>query len=853
MTTSTSPRQFLSNFDPSPSSHDEIVDANGMIRPYWGNIVAELDELGTDELLQRQTATIGALDHDGVTYNSANDGSLSRRRWQLDALPTIIPEQEWNQTEVGFIQRAELLNLVLSDLYGERRLLSSGVLPLEMILSDPMFLRSNDGIRLPGEKQLFLTCSDLVRGADSTWTVLSDRTQVPSGAGYTMEDRSVISQLFPRLYRSSNVRRISPFFEKLRAGLSAVAPAGVDKPRAVVLSPGVLSETAFEHAFLAAELGIPLVEGSDLSMRDGSIWMQSISGPKPVHIIVRRVDGWFCDPLELRGDSQLGVTGLNEACRRGTVSIVNPIGSGVCENNGLNAYLPELCRYFFGEDLHLRSAQSWWCGDPASMSHVVSNLSDMVIRPTSRLLESQTVFGSELSSVESAELIKRIKKRPHLWVGQERIEPATTPTFIGGNPSRRRSVLRTFAVADADTYYVLPGGLTRVANKNETLHVTNRSGAAAKDTWVLRGTQATAGANDFVDLNLNTRLDSDAAESLSSRAAENLFWLGRYAERAEAAARIIRSVNRRRLDFQDSRPGPGLESLDVLLRAITHVTATYPGFTEDGATTHPFEEIFSLIVDPERSGSIRHSIDRLLSGSEVVREQMSRDNWLVAGSLQQHLIEFGHAQFNDREEAIQRSLGQILSELLALSGIGAESLVRDPAWCYLDIGRRIERATQTLRLLQSCLEQSYSQQTEKLVVLSLLSASESSITYRRRYRSGAHASSAINLLIFAKDNPRSVVFQLDRLAEDLDLLAELTPLDKPRVRTLKAYEKALRLLLTVDVETLTRVDETVTARTDLQQFTTQMISTLAELSSGLSDEDFPHITLQQSITIPNLL
>ncbi len=853
MTASITPRQFLSDFEPTPTSHDEIVDARGEVRPHWGKIVNELDELGTTELLQRQTATIDALDHDGVTYNSAGDGSHGRRRWQLDALPTIIPEDEWNQVEKGFIQRAELLNLILTDLYGQRQLLSNGALPLELILSDPMFLRANDGIQLPGAKQLFLTCSDLVRGADSNWTVLSDRAQVPSGAGYTMENRSVISQLFPRVYRSSNVRRIAPFFDKLRAGLTNVAPAGVEKPRAVVLSPGVLSETAFEHAFLAAELGIPLVEGSDLSMRDGSIWMQSISGPKPVHIIARRVDGWFCDPLELRGDSQLGVTGLNEACRRGTVSVVNPIGSGVCENNGLNAYLPTLCRQLLGEDLLLRSAQSWWCGDQASLSHVLTNIDQMVIRPASRLLEDQTVFGSELTADELTDLTARIKDKPHLWVGQERIEPATAPTFIGGEPLRRRSVLRTFAVADNDSYYVLPGGLTRVASEGETLHVTNRNGAAAKDTWVLRG--SSDNATDFVDLNLNTatRLDSDAAESLSSRAAENLFWLGRYAERAEAAARVIRAVNRRRLDFQDSRPGPGLESLEVLLRAITHVTATYPGFVEEGSTAQPFDEMFNLIVDPNRAGSVRHSIDRLLSGSEVVREQMSLDNWLVAGSLQQHLVNFGQAQFQDREEATQRSLGRILSELLALSGIGSESLVRDPAWCYLDIGRRIERATQTLRLLKACLNQSYSQQTEKLVVLSLLSASESSITYRRRYRSGAHASSAVNLLVFAQDNPRSVAFQLDRLAENLDLLGELTPLDKPRVRTLAAYQSAVQLLLSVDGTTLERVDEQASSRVGLDRFTTEMISALAELSSGLGDEDFPQMTMQQSITIPNLL
>ena len=342
MTTTAPPASYRQQ----AGAYDEMLDAAGQPRGHWAHLSGALRELGHEELLRRREEAARLVDQDGVVYNAYEDSAPSRtgRRWLLDPVPTVVSSRDWETVESGLIERAELLNLILEDLYGERELLRRGLLPAEIVLGHPGFLRQCDQIRLPGSQQLFSYAADLGRDLDGNPVVLSDRTQAPSGFGYALEARTVVSRVFPTLYRDAQVHRLAPFFRSLRVALQRVAPAGIEDPRIVVLTPGPWNETAFEHAFLASTLGYPLVEGADLTVRGGSVWMRSLGRLEPVHVILRRVDGAFCDPLELRPDSQLGVPGLVEASRRGSVSVVNSLGASVLENPALMAFLPSLCR-----------------------------------------------------------------------------------------------------------------------------------------------------------------------------------------------------------------------------------------------------------------------------------------------------------------------------------------------------------------------------------------------------------------------------------------------------------------------------------------------------------------------------
>jgi uncharacterized circularly permuted ATP-grasp superfamily protein len=396
-----------------------MVDADGTPRAHWTHLSDAFRELGVDELLRRREEAARLVDQDGVVYNAYGDSPRTGQRWLLDPVPTVLSSREWESIETGVIERAELLNLVLEDLYGPRRLLRRGLLPPAVVFSHAGFLRQCDQVRLPGAQQLFTYAVDIGRDADGRPHVLSDRTQAPSGFGYALEARAVISRVFPSLYRDSQVHRLAPFLRSLRVALQGVAPPEVEDPRIVVLTPGSWNETAFEHAFLASTLGFPLVEGADLTVRSDGVWMRSLGKLEPVHVILRRVDAWWCDPLELRADSQLGVAGLTQAVRSGAVSVVNTLGSSVLENPALMAFLPGLCEHLTGRPLRLGSVPTWWCGEEDGRRYVLEHLDSLVARPISREVGTTAVLGWECSRAELDALRRAIEARPMQWVGQE--------------------------------------------------------------------------------------------------------------------------------------------------------------------------------------------------------------------------------------------------------------------------------------------------------------------------------------------------------------------------------------------------------------------------------------------------
>lgn len=757
-----SPTLPVSAYRSAGGRYDEMLAPQTGPREHWADVAGALDELGLDELLRRQAEAARLLHEDGVVYHQYGAESQPWQAWQLDAVPTIVPSREWSTIEAAIGQRAELLSLVLEDLYGARDLLRRGLLPASVVFEHDGFLRACHGIRLPTKHQLFTYAADLGRDADGRWMVLADKTQAPSGSGYALENRQVMSRVLPSLYRGASVHRLEPFFRQLRAALLEAAPRGVEDPRIVVLTPGPWNETAFEHALLSTRLGYPLVEAADLVVRSDGVHMRSPGQLEPVHVILRRVDAGYCDPLELRPDSQLGVPGLVEATRRGVVSVVNSLGSGALENPALMRFLPDIARHYFGHDLDLPCVPAWWCGNPDELSHVLANLDALVLRPISSAASDVSIFGAQASRAELDALRDRIRANPGRWVAQDPLPLSSVPTLTRDGLAPRRSVLRAFAVARGDAFSVMPGGLTRAAPDDLPGPITSQSGAIAKDTWVIASEPEAAGSLALLGGPLAEEFDPLAA--LPAGAAENLWWLGRYAERAEAVARLVRTVHDRRSEFVGSDDEAGLVAIGLLRDGLAEVTGVERSDGDD-----PWQDLIAVLVDDQRPGTLAQSVRALLEAAHAVRDQLSSDTWLVIGDLDRRLTRL-RGRRDIRAPEVQGALQQVLHGLLALSGLSSEGMVRDLAWRFLDGGRRAERALQVLTILRSTLPQLPSDVAGSLVLESVVTATENIITYRRRTRLHWHLETIVELLVLDEENPRSVACSLRQLSDSLDAI-----------------------------------------------------------------------------------
>lgn len=776
--------------------YDEMLDGAGLVRPLWNDLVHTLQGMGVDEVARRHRELLKLLRENGVTYNVYGDPDGNNRPWQLDPVPLLISHEEWQNIEAGLLERAELLNLILDDLYGSRELIRLGLLPFELLYNHAGFLRACDHIRLPGKHQLVLYAADLARGEDGRMWILSDRTQAPSGAGYALENRLAMSRILPDMFRDTPVHRLDRFFQSLRAGLNAIAPPAAENPRVVVLTPGPLNETFFEHAYMAAHLGYPLVQGNDLTVRDGYVWLKSLSGLQRIDVILRRVDDGYCDPLELREDSRLGVPGLLEAARRGNVAIANPLGSSVLENPALLPFLPAIAQHFLGRPLRLPSAATWWCGQPRELEYVLKNLQHLVIKPINRGAGKASVFGNQLSSRQLAEWRERIRAHPALYVGQEHESFSSVPSVVAGGYEPRQAVLRCFAVATRDGYAVMPGGLTRSAPQKGSMPVSNQMGAMSKDTWIVASEPQTV-SSPVISLPPE-RVNQHYSSLLPSRVADNLYWVGRYAERAEGGIRLLRTILKQLYNNPD-RSDPGYQDcLFSLLRSITWLTHTYPGFVAADSNKNseviaagkrlnsPEPELLSIALNEERVGSLAHTLCSLVQTSYAVRDLWSADTWRVMDELEHRL-----AQPNQSSDTslwqLQEYLDQGITTLSAFSGLVMESMTRGHGWLFLDLGRRLERALLLISLLRSCFSTAQSHAVETLLIESLLDTSDNLICYRQHYRNYLELPSFLELLLLDENNPRSLAYQMARIQEHLSKL--------PRERVAKRSSQEERLAL----------------------------------------------------------
>jgi len=840
---------WLSNYG-AQGGYDELFAAESGIKPYWKKLLAEFDRFGSNGLTARQKDIDWLLEENGVTYNVYNDPKGMHRPWNLNVMPFVLHESEWRTVEAGLKQRAVLLDLVLKDIYGERKLIKDGILPHEVIYGHRGFLRQCSGIDYSTEKFLSIYAADLARGTDGRLWVVNDRSEAPSGMGYALENRSTTSRILPEIYGSMNVKRLSEFFRELNQMLLAASPVKKENPTIVILTPGSHNETYFEHAYLSSFLGYPLVQGNDLVVRDGFLWMKSLQGLKQIDVVLRRVDDAFTDPLELREDSHLGVAGLLDVVRRKNVSIVNPVGSGVIENPGLIPFMPAICKYFLNEELLLPQIASWWCGQEVEKKYVLDNLSQLVVKGIDRTNRESIRFGELMSAEELEELKAEIELTPYRFVAQEKISFSTAPNFTEETLEPRNLVTRAFCIAStANDYSIMPGGLVRVAPDSKTIRVSNQRGGTSKDFWVLGDNPVEADKHRYWQRKSSVAVSG--LNDLPSLTAENLYWAGRYVGRTLINARFIRMVMRQIVLVQNRNEKPDSIKLQVLLRAVTHLTGTYPGFTEkteEGklAMDDPMEEMLSVILDKDRPGSLAHTISMFSNSYYSIRNLWSSDMWRVFENIQKLWKSFEEDQ--DRSvNKILKVLNQLITRLIAFMGLIEESIMVKQGLLLYFIGLQLEQSTLTITKCRSLLAIKYDEQVAYELLEYLLISHESLNIYRYSYRSYIELDHVLDLIVLDLEYPRSVTFMLNRLQKDIARLPH-----SKKDNQLISYEKYVfdafsKLRLAESSELIKTPSESDFVRRDLEDLFEQLSALLYKTSESISSTYFNHTDTQNQL------
>ena len=749
-------RTLLDGYPVTGGRYDEMLAGPGMPRPHWDPLLRALAAREGPGVGETLSLTEREIRETGITYNVYADPKGADRPWEVDPLPLLLSAAEWDEIESGIAQRADLLNQVLADIYGPQELLRSGAIPPSVVFGHSGYLHQVRHIRPAGGAHLFHYAADLARAPDGRWWVVSDRTQAPSGAGYALENRLVVSRVFPQLFGDLRVQHLAAFFATLRESVLRWAPRGDGPPLITLLTPGPYNETYFEHALLARYLGFTLVEGSDLTVREGKVWLKTVEGLRRVHAVLRRLDDDYCDPLELRSDSALGIPGLTDCARRGTVMVANALGSGVIESGALLGYLPRLSDRLLGESLRLPSVATWWLGEPAAFADAWKRLDHLLIKPVDRSSPEPAVFGADLSEAERDALRQRVAARPQRYVAQEWVHVSQAPVLERAAPHHRadrlaaRSVgLRVFAVATPNGYRVMPGGLTRVAGDGDSRVIAMQRGGRSKDTWILSEGPVNA---SFTLLSSTVTADDlvTSRGNVPSRVAENLFWFGRYGERCDTAARTLRVAIAGVLGNREA-----LADDDILVPVLA--LARRMGLI--GETEHPATELLRAATHPDEGLSQR--MKQFTRVAFTLRDRMSVDNWRTLNQLT------GDPVFQ-RGSSLPLALAWLdraVSASTTLTGFVLDGMTRGTGWRFLSVGRRVERLSNVGQALQVAMREGRDSGLEWL-----LDWADSSVTYRSRYLVVPEWMPVLDLLVRDDTNPRSLAFQLKGIVDDVGRL-----------------------------------------------------------------------------------
>ncbi len=766
-------QDLLQRGQPADSGHyDELRNEDGDVRPVWLRFANHLGA-PLDDLTRRQAWLARQIQEDGITYNVYSAPGGQSRPWSLEALPLILSAAEWRGLEQGVAQRARLLNQILQDTYGEQTLLKQALLPSALVLGHPGYVRGLQGVQPIGGVYLHVLALDLARGPDGNWWVVTQRTQAPSGLGYVMQNRLLVSRLFPEAYRALRVQHLASGYRQLVDTLSELAQqcSGGQTPRLALLTPGPYNETYFEHAYLARYLGLPLVEGGDLVVRDESLYLKTVQGLEPIHGLLRRLDDDFCDPLELRADSTLGVPGLMQAVRARKVVLANALGTGFLQSPALHGFLPALSEHLLGEPLALPSVPTWWCGEASAWHAIQPRLQEQVIRH-SYPRGGEVVLGNQLSGDALKAWRDCIELDPAAYTVQSFVPYAQAPVWSAGQVHMRSAALRVYALSDGrGGWQVLPGGMTRIANR-ETGPMSMQQGGSSLDTWVL-----TDGHVDtFSMMPTSVRGDELAQRQrpVSSRTGENLFWMGRYTERCEQQLRLLQTI--KDLPSGDDKPH------DSVLQAVSEL-ADHHGLVPTG-TPHlmqaprVFERaLLDALSDAQaKQGaySLAYNLSALDRSAQILRDRLSAEHarWLRALGA-----EFTQSLDRSSQDApagvasldqIQPALDRLGLQLAAVTGAQTDRMTRDPGWRLLTVGRLIERLVNHATALQAFW--SYRTLAQPDGFDRLLELFDSTITFRARFQRRLEVPAILALLVMDETNPRALACILRRLRTELSKL-----------------------------------------------------------------------------------
>ncbi len=735
------------------------MDGAGAVRPGWDLVFPSLASLlpGQTSLWKEQTLRL--LHQNGILFKSDGKSQSHVRPWELDTIPHILAEDDWKDLEAGLIQRARLLNLILQDIYGPMTLLEKKLLPAELMDASSHFLRACHGTLSPEESYLHMYSADVGRAQDGSFRILGDRSQSLAGAGYALENRIVISRVLSQTFQTWPIHRLALTFQRFREHLAAIALTHRDRPNIVLLSPGSKSPDYFEHTYLARYLGFPIVFGEDLTFREDHIYLKTLSGLNPVDVVLRFVDDVFSDPLELDGATFQGVTGLLQAWRAKNVVIANVPGAGLIENPGFLPFLPGLCQELLGEPLKIPSVSTWWLGDEAQRRHVLDGLPNFIIKPLTPTADGITSYYPGAGSPEDLQKLREeILARPRGYIAQERLPLSQVPVVNAGSFEPRSLSLRTFAFAQGDSYQVLPGGLTLFSSSPEEFVVSDHRSVGCKDTWVISKTPVPvfsllppASSSEIL------RTGGDVV----SRVADNLFWLGRYAERVHFQARLLRAFLS--LQFEDAFSRTPLQS--ILKEAVSKII--HPLSESTGAANDDFSEI---LQDESDKTTFSGMLSALYEAAQGVRERLSNDAWRVF--IQIHEISNQMKSFQKpNANTVLDFLDRIILSLAAFEGLASESMSRGQGWRFLEMGKRLERASAIVALIRHVILPAPQSNVEEATVLqTFLEILDGIITYRRRYHAQIQFSSVFDLAVCDESNPQSMTYQLRILSDHVATL-----------------------------------------------------------------------------------
>lgn len=739
---------------------DEMIDEQGAVRPHWQKFHAMLQEMGPQVMQSQASSVIRMLRDHGVTYNAYQDTGAAGRPWFLDVMPMLLSPQDFSQIEIGLQQRMRLYRAIVSDVYGPQRMIKEGWIPPRLLYANPGYLRQVRDISVP-EGMLFAMSTDLIRDNRGVWTALADRCQMPSGVGYSLENRIVMSRVLPREFKDCKVQRLASFFERERTMFRDLAPANRHTPTVVMVTPGPHHRNYFEHAFKARYLGFPLVEGADLTVRDTRLFLKTLEGLRQVDVLVRRVEDRACDSLELDADAWTGVPGLLESWCGGKVSIANGVGTGLLEAPAWLPFLPGLCRHLLGEELLINAVPTWWCGQAKECATVLQNPRQWVFKRAFCDADRPAQAAAALSEADLAKLLAEVRLQPEQWVAQQMQTLSSAPMWTGNALAPRSFVLRTFTCGDNQGCHVMPGGLGRVSPEPAGFLVTMNAGALSKDVWVLSDSEVEQ--KTLLGAQLEVLRVARPASEVPSRIADHLFWLGRYAERMEQTTRVLRMLCSR-------LGGEGSEEqwreMMVGLRLAKDVQL-FEGFTDVAGKYQSVQlEIQELLENPKREGGVPDLLGRLRFNAAAARDRLSDDTWrlfnrLMEEASQQHRVH----SISD----MMAKLDRIILDMAAFSGMQSENMVQGHGWRFLEIGRRIERGMASAKFNQAAIKISLD---DDVVLGPMLEIFDSTMTYRRHHYARPKLLFVLDLLLFNAANPRSLAYQLDAMKAQVALLPQ---------------------------------------------------------------------------------